>query len=125
MSLNHFPFLYQARLSRKLVELERNIPFDALFADPSQYSSLSDIRMEKFNEQRLLSFYDDMGLRDLKKRLQDRLIFIARNEIRANKAASYYEKKEQKYKQDSAPSFSSKKRFQSPPKPGEYDDVPF
>ncbi len=61
-----------ANLSRKLVELERNISLEAM-SFPTHLESVSDIRMERFDSDRLIKFYERMGFKDLKKRVRSRL----------------------------------------------------
>ncbi len=67
-----FSFITKALLSKKLVELEKNVPLEAM-SIPSRFKLVSDFRMEKFNPDRLLSFYDRMGFQDLKKRMKSRI----------------------------------------------------
>ena len=62
----------QARLSRKLVELERNVPLDKV-TFPEGFDKLADLRMALMDEEKMLRFFDEMGLRDLKRRFQNRL----------------------------------------------------
>lgn len=69
--------LEQAKLSRKLIELERNIPVQ-LITFPPGFQNVSDLHMEPLNGDRLLTFYDQMGFRDLKRRLQGRLLQLDR-----------------------------------------------
>ena len=64
----------KARLSRELVELERNVPMEAM-SIPSHFRSVKEFRMEALNEDRLLAFYDRMGFRDLKKRIKNKIKF--------------------------------------------------
>ena len=40
---------------------------------PSHFDSISDFRMESFDSDRLIAFYDRMGFRDLKRRVQSRI----------------------------------------------------
>ena len=40
---------------------------------PSHFDSISDFRMEPFDSDRLIAFYDRMGFRDLKRRVQSRI----------------------------------------------------
>ena len=55
-------------MSRQLVELERSVQL------PSQ--DLNLLRVEELEEARLLQFYDDMGLWDLKRRVRERFGLI-------------------------------------------------
>jgi DNA polymerase-1 len=57
-----------AVLSRKLVELERCIPLDQLISVPRGITSVSNLRMDPINGDRLLQFYNTMGF----KRCNDR-----------------------------------------------------
>lgn len=65
----------QARLSRKLVELDTNVPHDIMVVLPNNkmFNSVRTLRMEPINVQRLLEFYDDMGFRELKRTLEQKL----------------------------------------------------
>jgi len=62
----------QARLSRVLVELERNVPMKEM-TFPDGLDRVSDLRMDVMDSDNLLQFYEEMGLRDLKRRFESRL----------------------------------------------------
>ena len=91
-----------ARLSRELVELERNVPGDSLVSS-APFERVDDIRMEKLNEDRLIAFYEKMGFRDLTKRVQSRL-------PNQNQKAN---------------GFKTSTRFKNAPAPEDYENVPF
>lgn len=55
---------------------------------PSHFKHVSDFRMEKFNPDRLLSFYDRMGFRDLKKRMKNRISSASSDNDRRNVLSS-------------------------------------
>ena len=91
-----------ARLSRELVELERNVPGGSLVSS-APFERVDDIRMEKLNEDRLIAFYEKMGFRDLTKRVQSRL-------PNQNQKAN---------------GFKTSTRFGKAPAPEDYKNVPF
>ena len=62
----------QARLSRVLVELERRVPLDKM-TFPDGVEKVADLRMSPMDPDRLVQFFDEMGLRDLKRRFENRL----------------------------------------------------
>lgn len=62
----------QARLSRVLVELERNVPMD-LMTFPEGIDQVSELRMAPMDADCTMHFFDEMGLKDLKRRFQNRL----------------------------------------------------
>jgi 5'-3' exonuclease len=62
----------QARLSRVLVELERKVPME-MMTFPEGMAKAAELRMEAFDSDRLLKFYDQMSFRDLKRRVEGRL----------------------------------------------------
>ena len=64
--------LDKARLSRQLVNLEREIPLDKM-TFPGNLTSAAELRMAPLDGDRLLAFYDSMGLKDLKRRVEARL----------------------------------------------------
>lgn len=63
---------HQAILSRRLVELDRNVPMEEM-SWPEGTSQVSDLRMELMDSDGLLSFFENMGLKDLKRRFEYRL----------------------------------------------------
>ena len=94
----------KARLSRKLVDLERAIPMDKM-TFPDNLTSAAELRMEPMNGDRLLAFYEAMGLKDLKRRVQARLT---------------------QRKKSSNTKRNNKKRLKAEiPTPEDYEDVPF
>ena len=80
-------FTNQARLSRELVELERNVPLESM-SIPTHFNSISDFRMEAFDSERLLKFYDRMGFRDLKRRMQSRIEFARKKPMQYKSQSS-------------------------------------
>jgi 5'-3' exonuclease len=62
----------QARLSRVLVDLRRDVPMDRM-TFPQGIAKVSDLQMAEFDSNRILAFYDAMGFRDLKRRFENRL----------------------------------------------------
>jgi DNA polymerase-1 len=123
-----------ARLSRKLVELERNVPLDVM-SFPKHFDGVSDFRMEIFDQERLLSFYDRMGFRDIKKRVQSRLPKVATSfsSSFSQRYSSILEDSSSSSKKSKQPNndkrlgngFSIHSNFIEPPKPEDYSDVPF
>jgi DNA polymerase-1 len=95
-----------ALLSRKLVELERDIPSDRLNSIPSPMINVIDLRMEPLNGDRLLAFYRTMGFKTLQRQVKDRL---EQNEIKTKRPKS---------------TWSQRPKAQIP-EPKEYEDVPF
>lgn len=93
-----------AILSRKLVDLERSIPRDQWTCTPEDVSDLTNLRMEPMDADRLMEFYQLMGFRELKRRLQDRLT-----------------QEERKFKRKS----SNRRPKAHVPKPEDYQGVPF
>ena len=65
-------FQEEARLSRRLVELERNIPKEKMNF-PKDIDGVGDLRAEPFDGDRLSNYFEDMGLRDLKNRVGSQL----------------------------------------------------
>jgi len=94
-----------ARLSRQLVELVRDIPREAM-TFPEDCLSIADLRMKGLAQERLLKFYDQMGFRDLKKRLEGRL---------SGKAVTSRTKRN---------TWKSREKA-TVPQPEDFDDVPF
>ena len=92
-----------AKLSRVLVDLENRVPMESM-TFPDGVDQVSDLRMEAVDGDRLLKYYDDMGFRDLKFRVKNRL-----DGVKRKKPASRY----------------SKKPKIAIPEPDEYLDVPF
>ena len=125
-----------AILSRQLVELERNIPLEAM-SFPAHFDSVSDFRMEILDQDRLLKFYDRMGFRDLKRRVESRLPNVRPSDLRLlDKYSSITDTPGQSQQAPRAQhanfenrgggnGFSSRSSFKAPPKPEDYSDVPF
>lgn len=63
----------QARLSRDLVELNRNVPHHSMIGFPDDVFSVRTIRIEPIDPDRLFQFYDEMGFKELKRTLQEKL----------------------------------------------------
>jgi DNA polymerase-1 len=121
-----------AKLSKKLVELERNVPLD-IMSFPKHFDGVSDFRMEKFDRERLLSFYDRMGFKDIKKRVKSRLpkpvskfsSFPQRFSSITDDIPSSGKSRRSKEGTQSTKGFSMKTNFIDPPKPEDFLDVPF
>lgn len=101
----------QARLSRVLVELERNVPMDQM-TFPDGIETVADLRMAPMDAEGLVQFFDEMGLRDLKHRFQNRLQL------------------QRGVKISPPPKKAARSRFQPRPKaeipkPEDFSDVPF
>jgi DNA polymerase-1 len=62
----------QARMSRILVELERNVPME-IMTFPEGIVKAGELRMEAIDGDRLMKMYDQMGFKDLKRRVEPRL----------------------------------------------------
>lgn len=95
----------QARLSRVLVELDRQVPME-IMSFPNGMDKASELRMEAIDGDRILAFYDVMGFRDLKRRVEGRL------------------KQGGPAPRRSSSSFSKRTKAEVP-KPEDYSDVPF
>ena len=115
--------------------------------------SISEIRAEAFDHERLFKFYDRMGFRDLKKRvgsrlpnggrrartddndtpktsgtpaamsLSERYSSILDPSSKARKGT--YEWNDSAYETGGTRTFSARRRFKAPPKPEDFSDVPF
>jgi 5'-3' exonuclease len=101
-----------ARLSRKLVDLRRNVPLDAM-TFPDGVDLVAHLLIQEFNPDRILAFYDQMGFRDLKRRFQNQL----QRGQRPSSSASFTPR--------SKSSYGNKKEKTEIPKPEDYADVPF
>jgi DNA polymerase-1 len=93
-----------ARLSRELVELERELPLEKM-TFPENISTAAELRMAPMDSERLLAFYEDMGLNDLKRRVEARL--SQKKVVKTPKKA-----------------YKSRQKAEIP-KPDDYKDVPF
>lgn len=117
----------QAVLSRRLVELERNVPMEEI-SWPDGMNKASDLRMEPMDGDGLLQFFDDMGLKDLKRRFENRL-YQQRGYTGNNNPAP--KAGEQSYQRRTKPASAPAKRsyYQRPtatkPNPDDFKDVPF
>ncbi|GMH97374.1 hypothetical protein TrVE_jg7658 [Triparma verrucosa] len=58
-----------ARLSRQLVELVRDVPTDKI--EGMDNLEVEELRMEELDEDRLLNFYQEMGFRDIRRRMKN------------------------------------------------------
>jgi 5'-3' exonuclease len=65
----------QAQLSRRLVDLDSNVPHPAMIGIPNNDAILSvrEIRMEPINTKRLFAFYDEMGFKQLRRILEHKI----------------------------------------------------
>ncbi len=126
--------IHMARLSRQLVELERNVPIEDM-SFPSHLTGVSDLRMEKLDPERLVKFYERMGFRDLKKRFKSRIMNDARRTLSStpqmtDKYSAIMEitstsTQEETSAKSVGNGFSKSRSYRSPPKPEDYLDVPF
>lgn len=110
----------QARLSRVLVELERRVPKEQM-TFPEGIDRVSDLRMSPMDPDGLVNFFDEMGLRDLKRRFEARL--EKERGFRGNNGAS----REDRGSKQTPPKRS--KFVPRPkagiPRPEDFSDVPF
>lgn len=95
-----------AVLSRKLVELERCIPLDQLISVPRGITSVSNLRMDPINGDRLLQFYNTMGFKTLQRQVKDRL---NHSEVKTKRPKSTFKQRAKAHV----------------PKPEDYEDIPF
>lgn len=94
-----------ARMSRMLVELNRTVPMKSISGFPEGVCKVRELRMEPIDSDRLMAFYDQMGFRELKRTLENRLNGITSTK---RKSSSY-----------------SKRPKARIPRPEDYADVPF
>ena len=117
-----------AVLSRELVELERNVPLEVM-SFPKHFERVSDFRMEVLDNDRLLTFYETMGFRDLKDRVKSRLPNLRRQASKAlptvDKYSSIVEEVTPSRQSQKGNGFSSRSNFEQPPKAEDFPDVPF
>lgn len=99
----------QAKLSRILVELERKVPMERM-TFPQGIVKAGELRMEAIDGDRLMKMYDQMGFKDLKRRVEPRL----------KQGASESAPKPPASKK----SYSGRPKTEVP-KPEDYADVPF
>ena len=94
-----------AQLSRILVELNRTVPMELITGFPDGvHQKMSDLRMEPFDPDRILSFYEQMGFKELKRSFVQRL-----KGLKVKRKASTY----------------NKRAKATVPQPEDYSDVPF
>lgn len=112
----------KAILSRKLVQLEQNIPLNSIIFS-SHYETVSDFRTELLQIERLLKFYDRMGFKDLKARVKSRLpkvpSIISNNDGRYNAIFDEHQSVSRKKK------FNQNSTYRRPPSENDISDVPF
>lgn len=108
-----------ARLSKDLVTLVSNVPSERMICIPEQASSLNieDFRMQPMDANRILEFYDSMRFFTIKQRLLKRL--------EDQKKVTYQKKQHPQQQQKKKKTFSRKPKKVEPPKPEDYQDVPF
>ena len=103
---------------------------------PTHYQNISDIRMESFDKDRLIKFYETMGLHELKRRVTSRL-----PKKRNGRAPSGFDRyvsitdeqlPEQHFRssksvktEENDQGFSTPSTFKNPPTPEDFSDVPF
>ena len=92
-----------ALLSRELVALKSEVP-RANMTFPEEVQSVQELRTQAFDKDRLMAFYDEMGFRDLKRRLTS----LVENRQIARKKRS-----------------SKRQTVIQPPRPEDFVDVPF
>ncbi|CAB9506618.1 DNA polymerase I [Seminavis robusta] len=103
----------QARLSRVLVELERNVPMEQM-TFPEGIDTVSDLRMELMNPEELSEFFGEMGLKELRYRFERRL-----QEQKGIKLAP-----QTKTRPSRSRKWAPRPKTEIP-KPEDYKDVPF
>ena len=126
----------KARLSRKLVELERNVPMEAM-SIPSNFKTISEFRMAAFDQDRLFKFYDRMGFRDLKRRVKSQINFSQKSResnkpIMSSGESDKYESilgdqpsRTKRRDKPTSTRFTDEATYKSPPKENDFEDVPF
>jgi hypothetical protein len=127
-------FADQARMSQALVKLVNDIPSERMEVIPSEASSMNieDFRMEPMDADRILEFYDAMGFFTIKQRLlerlerQDRISYKKEQHPQKQKWKSSDPQKQKWQSADPQTQKSSRKpRKVEPPKPEDYEGVPF
>jgi 5'-3' exonuclease len=114
-------FQEQARLSRRLVELERKVPLEKItFPDGNLVGDVSDIRMEPIDPDRIIKFYDDMGFYTLKERLKSRL-----DSVNSKRTPVASEKTNSKSNSSKGGRKFSPRKVAGIPNPEDFKDVPF
>lgn len=97
-------FKQQAFLSRRLVELDRNVPAN-MMSSQQEFLDVSDLRMEPIDPDRIIAFYSAMGFNDIKRRFLNTV----------NRGSPQKKKPTNNWKRPRA----------TIPRPEEYQDVPF
>jgi 5'-3' exonuclease len=98
-----------AKLSRKLVELNCAVPQEAFSGFPQDVFAVRELRMEPIDIPRLVSFYDEMGFKELKRTL---LLKSKGLKTTRSKSSGAWTKNQSRSKT-------------TIPKPEDYADVPF
>lgn len=126
----------EAVLSRKLVELDRAVPLDVMTM-PDHYTTVSELKMAPLSTEALFNFYEEMGFYDLTFRLRRRLGMsvsdVSQGDSNDNRSPSKGGSAATSSRTDSAPLNDNirqglimhQMRKSAPPKPEDYDDVPF
>jgi 5'-3' exonuclease len=105
-------FRDQARLSRVLVKLRDDISLDQMTL-PEGIERASDLRMDLIDEDRILSFYDEMGFQEIRRRFEASLL------KRRGGDPSH------RWRRGTATSSSQRRTRATIPRPQDYEDVPF
>ena len=112
---------------------------------PPQFKTVSDFRMQPFDPDRLLQFYDRMGFRDLKKRVRSQIDFGKRTtQAKPTTVPGRYDSileggkggkssgnmstqlsPPQDPKPQRSSNFEKSMKYKPPPQPSDFDDVPF
>lgn len=124
----------EAVLSRKLVELDRAVPLDVMTM-PDHYTTVSELKMAPLSSEALFNFYEEMGFYDLTMRLRRRLGVSASDVSESSSSGndSGGTSTTASTRTSSAPLNDNirqglimhQMRKSAPPKPEDYDDVPF
>jgi 5'-3' exonuclease len=114
-------FQDQARLSRRLVELERKVPLERItFPEGNLVGDVSDIRMAPIDPDRIMKFYDDMGFYTIKQRLKSRL-----DSVSSKRKPVAFEKTSSTSNGPKGGRKFSPRKVAGIPKPEDFKDVPF
>jgi len=128
----------EAVLSRKLVELDKAVPLEVMTM-PDHYESISELKMAPLSSEALFKFYEEMGFYDLTMRLKRRLgisgsdVGSESNDGNTNSSSKEGSANTSIGRVDSAPLNDNirqglimhQMRKSAPPKPEDFDDVPF
>lgn len=109
-----------ARLSRRLVELVRDVPGSVI--EGMDGVPVDELRMEELNEERLLNFYEEMGFRDLKRRMKGRFGVEGRRISMGTNTGFYKKASKQKEEKTGGAEEDDGK---PPTVQTEFDNVPF